>query len=53
MKHIHPTTKPKNLPASASLLETQQKVDVFGAFAEALAAFGEAIGIFLGLDNEK
>ena len=41
-----------NRPASASLLETQQKVTIFAVFATALGNFGEAIGVWLGLGDE-
>jgi hypothetical protein len=52
MKHINPTTKFTAQPAPASLLETQVKVAIFGSFATALGAFGNAISIFLGLGEE-
>ncbi len=54
MKHLNPTTKIKGRPAAASLLETQAKVAIFGAFATALGAFGNALDTFIGLtDNDK
>jgi hypothetical protein len=52
MKHINPTTKIKSVPAAASLLETQAKVAIFGAFAAALGTFGDALGTFIALGNK-
>ena len=49
MKHVKPASRVLSVPARASLLETEQKVAVFGAFAIALDNFGESIGTLLGL----
>lgn len=53
MKHIKASSRIVSAPAQASLIETQQKVAVFGAFAAALGTFGETIGIFLGLQQDQ
>lgn len=50
MKHISSISRTESIPRKAeSLLVTQQKVAIFGAFAAALGALGESIAIFLGL----
>lgn len=53
MKHIKTSSRILSAPAQASLIETQQKVAVFGAFAAALGVFGESIGILLGLQEDQ
>ena len=52
MKHLKATSRIASVPAQASLIEAQQKVGVFGAFAASLGTFGDAIGTFLGLGEE-
>lgn len=52
MKHIKTTSRIQSTPARASLIETQQKVAIFGAFAAALGVLGETIGIFQGLQED-
>ena len=50
MKHFNNVSK--NLPSQASLFESGQKIAVFQAFATALGAFGNAIGVIIGLGDE-
>ena len=52
MKHIEHITAPISLPAQASLIELQQKATVLGAFAAALASWGNTLGIWQGLRDE-
>jgi hypothetical protein len=53
MKHITRVTKFNDVPARASLLETQQKVAVLGSFAAALNSLGQALGTWIGLIPEE
>ena len=53
MKHLKTTSRNFAVPAKASLLETEQKIAVFGAFAAALGTLGESIGIILGIQADQ
>ncbi len=52
MNHVKPATRIRFRPATASSLELQQKMVIFGAFASALETLGSALRTFLSLGQD-
>ena len=53
MKHIKHVSIDQAVPAEASLIVWQQKATVLTAFAASATAWGNALGVWLGLQEDK
>lgn len=53
MKHITHVSATRVAPVQASLLVWQQKAVVASAFASAVAAWGNSLGVWQGLLEDK
>ena len=53
MSHLKNVSTVRIPAAAASLLETEQKVAIFGSLAESLGVLAETLAAFRDLDDEE